>query len=309
MEEQRKKERVTGIVWSVVFHAALLVLFFFLAIKTTPSEEEGILVNFGDSPTGRGVSEPVRNEPTAERTTLPAATTSPPPSSPPQPSQTTPVQKPVMTQNYEETARINAEKQKKREAEQKKQREEREKREEQERQQRIEETKRKQAEEAERKRIAEEQRIQEEKNKKAQQARNTTKDAFSRTQGTSASEGETQGSGNQGYLTGDPNATNRQGTGLGNAGNSFSLSGRNISGSLPKPVDNCNEQGVVVIDITVDKTGKVTDATYSQRGTTNNSPCLIKAAEAAAKKAKFNNDPNAAAYQKGTITYSFEYAK
>ena len=305
-EENSKKEKVSGYFGSIIFHAALIVLFLFLGLKTNPIEEEGILVNFGDSPTGFGMSEPVRNEPSGIQTTPPSipTQTSTPPS---QSSKPAPVKENVMTQNYEETAKINAEEKKRREEQQRILEDERKQKAEQERQKRIEEDK-KRAEEAEKQRIiAEEKRKQEEQERLAQQARNNVNQAFSKTDGTGTSEGVTQGTGNQGHLTGDPNATNRDGTGLGTSGNSFSLAGRSLVGSLPKPVENCNDEGVIVVEVTVDKTGKVTAAQTILSGSRNLTPCLRKAAEEAALKAKFNNDPNAAAAQKGTITYRFGF--
>jgi len=302
MEENRNKEKVSGYVGSIIFHAALIILFLFLGLTSKPLEEEGILVNFGDSPTGFGASEPVRNEPTGTQN-IPSSTSAQATTPPLQTSKPATVKENIMTQNYEESAKINAEEQKRREAQQKKIEEERKQKEEQDRQKRIEDEK-KRAEEAERQRLAEEQR---KKDELAQQARSNVNQAFSKTDGTGTSEGVTQGTGNQGHLTGDPNATNRDGTGLGTSGNSFSLAGRSLVGSLPKPVDSCNEAGVIVVEVTVDKSGKVTAAQAIQRGSSNWNSCLIKAAEEAARKAKFNSDQNAAAAQKGTITYRFGF--
>ena len=266
-EKAKKEERITGIVGSVIIHAVLLFIFLFLGLSSIPQEEEGILVNFGDSPTGLGASEPVRNMPTSVVSTPPSSsvpTTTPPPST----SVQQPVKEPVLTQNYEETARIAAEEKAKKEAAQKRE-EERKKQQEIDRQKQIEEE-RKKAEEAERQRvIAEQNRIQREKESQAQQARDNANRAFSNTQGTGTSEGVAGGTGNQGHLTGDPNSTNREGTGLGNSGNSFSLGNRSLSGSLPKPVESCNDAGVVVVAITVDRTGKVTAAEAQLGGSQN----------------------------------------
>jgi colicin import membrane protein len=229
------------------------------------------------------------------------------PASTPTPSNPKPVPDPTLTQEYEKTAAIKAAEKQKKEAAKKKIEEDRKKQTEAERLERIEEEKQK-AVEAERQRvIAAEKRKQEEMERQAQAARNNVKGAFSKSNGTGASEGVTQGSGNQGALTGDPNATSRTGTGLGTSGNSFSLSGRNLSGSLPKPVENCNEEGVVVVEIVVDKTGKVTAAQAILRGSRNLTACLRKAAQDAAMRARFNSDAAAAAEQKGTITYSFGF--
>lgn len=304
--EKEKKERAIGIIGTAIFHGVLMILLLIIGLSSIPQEEEGILVNFGDSPTGSGPSEPLRNEPVGERNT-PPATSAPTPATPPPSSTPEPSREQNITQNYEKTAAMKAEEKAKQEAEKKRLEEERKKQAEIDRQKRIEEEKRK-AEEAERQRIqAEEKRKQEEMERQAQAARNNVKGAFSKTSGSGTSEGVTSGTGNQGALTGDPNATNRTGSGLGSSGNSFSLSGRSLVGSLPKPIENCNEEGVVVVEITVDKTGRVTAAQAILRGSRNLTACLRKAAEEAAMKARFNNDPNAAAYQSGTITYYFGF--
>ena len=303
MEEKNNKEKVNGYIGSVIFHIALIGILIFLGFSSIPQEEEGILVNFGDSPAGFGVSEPVYNPPSGTRDII-RSTPSEPVAFTPSSSQPRNVRENLLTQDYEESAKLKAEEQKKRDEENRKILEQRR---EQERQQRI-EAEKKRAEEQERQRIIEEeQRKQQEQERIAQQARSNVNQAFSRTQGTGSSEGVTQGTGNQGHLTGDPNATGRDGTGTGTSGNSFSLSGRSLVGSLPKPVENCNEEGDIVVEITVDKTGRVTAAQATPRGSKNFSACLIKAAVDAAKKARFNNDPNAAAYQTGTITYRFRF--
>lgn len=119
--------------------------------------------------------------------------------------------------------------------------------------------------------------------------------------GTSGSQGNTGGSGNQGNPNGVPNSG---GTGLGNNGFSFSLSGRNIK-SIPKIEDNSQETGKVVIDIIVDKYGKVTSATGPAKGSTTTSALLVKKAKEAALAATFSPSPNGVEQQKGTITVVF----
>jgi len=85
---------------------------------------------------------------------------------------------------------------------------------------------------------------------------------------------------------------------------SASLDGR--SGlSLPKPNYPGNEEGVVVVQVTVDKSGIVTKAEPGVKGSNTANPALIAAAKKAALLAKFNVDNNAPAYQIGTITYRF----
>jgi TonB family protein len=84
----------------------------------------------------------------------------------------------------------------------------------------------------------------------------------------------------------------------------YSLSGRNPE-SLPKPEYNYQVEGKVVVEITVDKYGNVTKAVAGVKGSTTLNENLLKAAKKAALNAKFDRDPKAPAYQKGTITYYF----
>jgi TonB family protein len=118
-----------------------------------------------------------------------------------------------------------------------------------------------------------------------------------------ANEGETGNPGDQGSLDGDPNSSNHTGGGVGN-GVSYSLAGRNLL-STPKIDDNSQEQGKVVVDIVVDKTGKVIKATPGGRGSTTTSPLLYKKALEAALKTKFNAKPDLVGDQKGQMTFVF----
>lgn len=94
------------------------------------------------------------------------------------------------------------------------------------------------------------------------------------------------------------------GTGVG-AGYSYDISGRNSVGAFPVPEYNQQVEGVVVVEITVDKEGNVTQAEPGKKGTTVNDNSLWEAAREAARKAKFNRKPDAPAFQKGKIFYSF----
>jgi TonB family protein len=74
---------------------------------------------------------------------------------------------------------------------------------------------------------------------------------------------------------------------------------------LPKPSFPGNESGTVVVEVTVDKNGKVTKASPGIKGSNTVDPDLLEAARKAALSATFNADSKAAAFQKGTITYHF----
>jgi outer membrane biosynthesis protein TonB len=93
------------------------------------------------------------------------------------------------------------------------------------------------------------------------------------------------------------------GTGVG-GGISFSLEGRNPS-ALPKPEYNGTEEGKVVVEVTVDKTGNVVNAVPGVKGSTTLDDYLLSVAKKAALQSKFDRKPDAPAFQKGTITYRF----
>jgi len=92
------------------------------------------------------------------------------------------------------------------------------------------------------------------------------------------------------------------GTGVGN-GISFNLEGRNPV-SLKIPEYNYQTEGKVVVEITVDKDGKVINAVPGVKGSTTLDEYLLQVAKNAALESRFSPNPKAAV-QKGTITYRF----
>jgi TonB family protein len=120
---------------------------------------------------------------------------------------------------------------------------------------------------------------------------------------TSPSEGASEGQGNEGAPQGAPEG-DVKGTGGDSSGQSFDLAGRYMVEPLQRPDYNGNEEGRVVIRITVDKSGKVTGATYQQKGSTTNNGRLVEAARKAALRTKFTASETD--IQSGTITYVFK---
>ena len=115
------------------------------------------------------------------------------------------------------------------------------------------------------------------------------------------SKGNSEGAGIQGSPTG--NAPEGATSGVGGYG-TFSLNGRSIgAGGLPKPVYNVQDEGKVVVNITVNPAGQVIATSINRQTNTVNSS-LRKAAEDAAKKARFNA-VSGLNNQSGTITYYF----
>lgn len=77
----------------------------------------------------------------------------------------------------------------------------------------------------------------------------------------------------------------------------------------PLPEYKCNEEGIVVVEIVVDKSGNVLEAKTGLKGTTNRSKCLLDACKEAALKTKWEADENALDKQIGTINYIFKISK
>lgn len=94
-------------------------------------------------------------------------------------------------------------------------------------------------------------------------------------------------------------------TGTANTGqNTYSLAGRSLIGKLPLPAKDYNSEGIVVINISVDKEGKVVNASVG-RGTNTGDDHLLQSAKAAALKAQFS-PTDKPTLQMGTITYIFK---
>lgn len=118
------------------------------------------------------------------------------------------------------------------------------------------------------------------------------------------SEGITGKEGDQGKPTGTKESKDYLGKGGFGNGPSASLSGRTPK-YLPTPSRHFKETGTVVVQIDVNKYGKVIKAVAIDRGSTTTDSQLRKMAMEAAKLAIFNANPNAAEMQRGTITYHF----
>ncbi len=303
MEEKREHSKAT-ILTTITLVVVFLLLFFFGFNIIKPEGEEGIMINFGDSNVGMGMTEPAPAK-VAERST-PAPVSTPPP-----PVEKTPVKAEVVeevkTQDLEEAPVIPVEKKKtakELEAERVKKELEKKALEEKKERERI-ELERKIAEQKEKERL-EKERL--EKERQAEAIRKRTQSAFSGGKGTTQSQGQgnTTSPGNAGAQNGDTNSGSISGTGVGNKGSGFDLSGRSLVGSLPQPEYTIQEEGIVVIQIEVNKEGKVVSATPILKGATTQDAKLRKAAIDAALKARFNNDPTAPAKQSGTITYHFQ---
>lgn len=280
-------EKGKGLAGSAIIHIALLLVlvFFAFTLPAPPEAEQGILVNFGTDETGSGIIEP---SPAAVQTE-----TSPPQASVPDARVK---EEALITQNDEEAPEVkkvdpNAEKK---------------------RLEKI-ESDRKLRAEAEAERIRKQQEEIERKRKEAEQQRladitNKTKNALAnaRNSGTSStSEGVAGGTGNQGVPTGSVESNvHAPGGGLGNKGISYSLGGRGYQ-KLPSPKYDYQGEGRVVVEVSVDRQGKVIQAVPGIKGSTTLEEYLLRVAKEAALQAEFEVSSDAPVVQKGTITYNF----
>jgi colicin import membrane protein len=281
---------------TVVFHTALIIILLFFGIITPfpPLPEGGFTFDFGNSETGIGLEEPsagqLYNKPLnkikAEITPKIVTKTAP--------KSKTAVknEENLLTQDQENTIALKT-------AEKKKADNEKKLKLENERILREEAEKQKRQKEAEAKQISA-------INARAENAFGAGGQTVNGSKSTG--QGVTYGPGNQGSPDGIPGANQYGlGGGLGNgrgSGTSFNLSGRSAQ-SLPKPNFPGNEAGIVVVEVTVNKFGKVTEALPGVKGSNTINSDLLQAAKKAALAASFNSDANAPAFQKGTITYHF----
>jgi outer membrane biosynthesis protein TonB len=119
------------------------------------------------------------------------------------------------------------------------------------------------------------------------------------------SEGEKNGEGNQGFLDGDPNSDIYEGGGIGEDGTAYQLGGRKAEFQA-KPIYTIQEEGKVVVSITVDRLGNVIYAKPGALGSTTLNKELFQRAKNAALKTRFEPKPSAPINQQGKIIYYFQ---
>lgn len=302
-----------GILGTTLVHLMLFGMLIIVGFSSppTPESEEGILVNFGTGETGMGDIEPSPPAFKEESTAPPVKeVTSPPVSAKPiakakeeqlisQDKEEAPVVKKTETVIKKSDPEAEKKKLEKTEADKKL------------KEQMDAEKARIRAEEAEKKRIAAEQ-------QRESDIMNRTKNALadSKNRGTSSTgEGIAGGPGNQGDPNGSINSKVRgtgsglgtQGSGTGDNGITYSLGGRKIQGTLPKPNYNSQDDGRVVVEVSVNRSGEVVRATPGKQGSTTNNEHLLKIAKEAALGARFEVKQDAPEIQIGTITYNFVF--
>ena len=268
MVNRKKKGKYIGMAGALVVHVAIIALLILVGFTPPePSEEGGIPVMLGEVPDALGPADPslVKVDVMPEETA-------------PQVQET--VEQDIITQETEETVAIKPKAEEKKKEVKKPEKSAAEK---------AEEARKLAAEKAERERKAAE-----------EAARKRVAGAFGKG-AQMGSKGATEGTGVQGSPTG--NSSEGKSGGVGGYG-TFDLNGRSLgSGGLPMPVYNVQDEGKVVVTITVNPAGQVIGTSINRQTNTVN-PALRKAAEDAAKKARFNT-VSGLSNQTGTITYYF----
>ena len=272
-----KNSRIQGIVGTVIVHLVILLILLFVFIHGTEVQEEGgVPVMLGNTELSQGDSDPytltevdILNEPQME-------------SVPEQTSDVELSEQEMITQDVEETVAVTPQKKK--------------------------DTAKKTEKEQPKKTVPEKTREQIEAEKKAAAEKAAAEAAAKKIAGafgkgtTMGSKGSgTTGKGIEGSPTGNGNVG--KSTGVGGVG-SWDLNGRSLNGSLPVPVYNVQDEGRVVVTITVNPAGKVISTSINKRTNTVNA-ALRRAAEEAARKATFNTI-SGVNNQTGTITYYFK---
>jgi hypothetical protein len=122
------------------------------------------------------------------------------------------------------------------------------------------------------------------------------------------------GTGGSGGGTGGGNGTgNGIGTGSGygagsgggsGGGTGYSLGNRKAI-SKPAPKYTCNEAGKVVVEVSVDRTGRTIGAIAGVKGSTNTAKCLLDQARIAAMNTRWDASSDAPEKQVGKIVYNF----
>ena len=281
-------KRKSAIATTIVMVLLLFLIFTFGLKYFDPPLEYGIAVNFGTSNVGSGNIQPteplksassqeeVIEETQQEEVEETVAETEP----------TSAPSEKVITQDSEESIKIKKQEEAKRKAE------------EADRQKKL---------EAER--IIKQRKAAEEKKKAEEAAKRKRLDdmmgGLNNSDGNATGgEGDDNQAGDKGNPNGDPNASGYYGNGGGGSGGNYRLGNRKAV-SKPKPTYDCDEQGRVVVSISVDKSGRVISAQAGIKGTTNSATCLLTRAKEAALKTRFNSDSKAPTKQVGSIIYNF----
>jgi len=274
-KHERNSARITGLITLIL----VLLLFVVGPQYLDPPEEYGVAVNFGTTDFGSG-NRPLSQPKKAVKEQIQESKPEP---SEAQPTKSESKSEDVITAENAEEIAIRKQKEAEAKAKAKAERIEREKRE---------------AEEKTR-------RAEAEKRKKLDNLIGGVKNSDGPDDGGDGSDNK---SGNSGKRNGDPYApSDFGGSGPGKGGIGFGLNGRERL-KFTRYQHECNETGLVVMRIFVNKQGRVTKA-EQYKGTDNSHPCLIEPAKKIALSYKFNDvsdDPEAKDLQIGFVSINFD---
>lgn len=270
---ERNSAKLTALITVIL----ILLLFVVGAPYMDPPIEYGVAVNFGTTDFGKGNVQPlkpVKSEPLNVEKPPQVEASKVEPAKPSQAKEN------VLTQDDAESIAIK--KQKDAEAKAKA----------------IEEAKAK----AEADRIAKEKQEQEDKKRKL----DALIGGVNKSEGSATgSEGNDNKAGDKGQLNGDPYAASYFGDpGTGSGGVGYGLNGRGKA-TYQTLKQDCNESGMVIVKIIVNKNGQVIEAVPGFKGTTNTAPCLLEPAKKIALSHKWRPDPNAPTKQIGFVKVNF----
>ena len=292
-----KKNKITGLVGTLVLHAIVLLLLFLVSISKPKAQEEGgVPVMLGNMEMAQGNADPytLTDVDVLDEPQMPAE------ASVPKPVPETPSETEMITQEDEPSIAVP-----KKETPKPKTKTEIVKAKKEIVKADKEIAKAKEKSEAEKR--AEAERLAAEK--KAAEERAAAEAAAKRIAGAfgKGTQMGSKGTSNSGQgIQGSPTGNSAEGktSGVGGYG-TFDLNGRSLGpGGLPRPVYNVQEEGRVVVTITVNPAGQVIQTSINKRTNTANA-ALRKAAEDAARKARFNV-VDGVNNQTGTITYYFK---
>ena len=277
-----KNNRLQGIIGTVVVHLIILLILFVVTLHAaTPEEESGVPVMLGSAELSQGDADPYT------LTEVDVLDELQPETAPADPSVETPSEQEMLTQDLEETVAMKPQKKPVKPKTE------------------VKTPPKKQSEQPKQptktpEQIAAEKRAAAEK-AAAEEAAKKIAGAFGKGSSMGNRGTGTTGSGVQGSPTGNSNTG--KSTGVGGVG-SWDLNGRSLTGSLPIPVYNVQDEGRVVVTIVVNPSGRVISTSINKR-TNTVSTALRRAAEEAARKARFNVT-DGVNNQTGTITYYFK---
>ena len=272
-----KKSKVTGIIGTVVLHIFVVLLLLFCSLTRPEIQEEGgVPVMLGNTQTAQGDADPYTMT-EVDVLPQPPASAPEPESMPAEPE----VKQPLITQAEEPSLQVKKEEPKKEKPKKEKKP--------------LKKTEKK-TDKTEAEKRAEAERLA------AQVAASKIAGAFGKGSKMGNKGNAETGAGLQGSTAGNSDTGKTTGVGWNGA---FDLNGRSLGeGGLPAPVYNIQDEGRVVVTIVVNPAGQVVRTSINKRTNTVN-PALRKAAEEAAKKARFNT-VEGVDNQSGTITYYFK---